>query len=298
MLPAHTRSSQYAVAGLVLASLIWGSSFILVKWAVATIDVYYFLCLRFAIATALLALIFHRRLRATTRATAAAAFLLSVLLSAGFIAQTEGLRFTTASNSGLITGLYLVFIPLGTALWRRATPSVASLAGTALSLAGLFLLTHYSFTGFNRGDGLTLVCSGAYAFHIVYTGRYARRHALIPLVVLQFLFTAIITGVLALVAGGITRAIAPIAWGAILLTSVGATAIAFTLQTAAQKYVDPVRTAIIFSMESVFAMFFAWVLGGEMLSTRALAGAGLMVAGMIVSEVHHARSALAMKAVG
>src|SRR3989338_10678792 len=122
-----------AVFALIMMTAIWGSTFTLVKWTVATVDVYAFVAQRFALATFIMALLFHRRLRFFTWNALKDGVILGLLLGIALIAQTEGLRFTTASNSSLITGLYMVVIPILSIRMTRERPTSCTIAGIALA---------------------------------------------------------------------------------------------------------------------------------------------------------------------
>lgn len=281
----HKAAEGMAVAGLVAMTVIWGTTFILVKWAVAVIDVYFFLFLRFVVASVLLALIFHRHLKKTTREDIRSAFILSIFLFGTFATQTEGLRLTTASNAALITGLYLVLVPLFSMTFFGKKIQPFSIVGVAISVIGLYLLTGYSLTGFNLGDAIMLICSTMCAFQIILTGHFTTRHRLIPLVLFQFFFVTAYCGLLAVIKTSFTSHIPPVAWMSIAVTGIFATAVAFTVQTAAQRLVDPTRTGIIFALEAVFGALFAYALGGEVLTTTSFIGACLMLCGTVIAEI-------------
>ncbi|MBI4126700.1 MAG: DMT family transporter, partial [Deltaproteobacteria bacterium] len=122
------KNESAAIVGLLFATVTWGMTFILVKWTVAEMDVYNFMFIRFSLAFLCLAIAFRRHLR-TSRATIRAAFILSIFLAGAYITQTEGLRFTTASNSALITGLYIVLVPLFSAVIFRTRPTMITTIG-------------------------------------------------------------------------------------------------------------------------------------------------------------------------
>lgn len=285
MQQASSTRQGLAIFGLLVVTAVWGSTFILVKWTVESLGVYYFLFLRFSLASILLTLIFHKRIFAAEKRTILAALALSALMFTAFATQTEGLRLTTASNSALITGLYMVLIPIFSLIYPRRKPDPLAIAGIALALPGLVLLTQYSFAGINAGDLITLVCAGACAWHIILTGEFATEHSLIPLVVFQFIFVSIMSGAVALAKSEFTQAIPDIGWLTIIITAVFATAFAFTVQTAAQRIVNPTRTGIVFAMEAVFGALFGFLIGGELMTGASFVGACLMVAGMVVSEI-------------
>jgi drug/metabolite transporter (DMT)-like permease len=282
-----TSSSKQnlAIFGLLAITAIWGSTFILVKWTVESIGVYFFLFLRFTFATLLLILIFHRRMRTLSWHTIKASLLLSCLMFTVFATQTEGLRLTTASNSALITGLYMVLVPLFSLIYPRGRPDPLAIVGIALALVGMILLTQYSFTGLNGGDLITIVTACACAWHIILTGQFATEHSIIPLVVYQFIFVSFFSLVATIITGQFTSHIPQIGWITIIITAVFATALAFTVQTAAQRIVNPTRTGIIFAMEAVFGALFGYLIGGELMTQLSFVGACLMVGGMFVSEI-------------
>lgn len=285
-----------AVLGLLTVTAIWGSTFILVKWTVAQMDVYYFLFLRFLAASIFMVVIFPGQFKKIDLATVKAALVLGALMCVAFIAQTEGLRFTTASNSAMITGLYMVFIPFCLFIYPVEKPLLFSLAGILLALPGMFLLTRYGFNGINKGDIVTLVAAFAFAWQIIFTGVYSKRHSIVPLVVIQFVLITVVCGVITLAKGSETTSISPIAWTTIIVTAVFATGLALSVQVAAQRVIDPTRAGIIFAMEAVFGALFGWWLGGEAMTPAAFAGACLMVGGMAISEIHPLAKMLMAKA--
>ncbi len=281
----NSKSEMIALVLLLLATLIWGSSFIFVKMAIAKMNLYYFLFIRFFVAGAIMFAVFRRRMLNVDAATIRAALILGVMLSASFIAQTEGLRFTAAANSALITCLYMVFTPLFLLIFKKTRVEMSSVLGVVLALVGMFLLTYYSLTGMNVGDAITVACAVMLSWHLIYTGKYSVKHSLVPLVGYQFLFTSVFCGAIAAIQGGFTLDIPRIGVFALAFTAVFATAIAFFIQTYAQRVLSPTRTGVICSMESVFGALIPWCIGFETPTILSIVGACLMVAGMLVSEV-------------
>lgn len=274
-----------ALIGLSIITLFWGVTFIMVKWTVAEMDVYTFLFIRFLIATVLLALFFWKKLKGITKETIVASAILSAFLAVAYITQTEGLRFTSASNAALITGLYIVLTPILAALHLKTRPSILSTIGIIFSLFGLFLLTQYNFTRVNFGDAIILICALACAWHITLTGKFALSHNHLHLVILQFFFITILCGAIAWAKGTMTFTAPAIGWITIVVSSIFATAIAFLVQTWAQRYVDPTRVSLIFALEAVFGTLFGWWWGNETMSPTAFMGACLMILGMMVAEI-------------
>ncbi|MGH9584301.1 MAG: DMT family transporter [Bryobacteraceae bacterium] len=275
---------------LALISLIWGATFIIVKSALQDISTVYFLALRFALAslcmTPVLAIAFRKRgSRAVWRGLRGGA-VCGACLWLGFILQTEGLRYTTASRSAFLTCLYIVLAPpLGAAMERRK-PKLGELLGLAVAAAGLLLLTAPSLgRGFqiNRGDLLTIGCAVAFAFQIVTVGFYSQREMFEPVAFGQVAIAAVLSGLClpfepphAVWTRGVLFAI--------LITGVFATAIAFALQTWAQQRTTTTRAALLFTLEPVFALATAVAFTGERPGESALAGCALILAGIVLVE--------------
>lgn len=287
-----------SILALLGLTLIWGSTFIMVKWAVESLDVYYFLFLRFFVAFVFLFVLFFKKLIRIDRETLRSAFILSIFLFISFAAQTEGLRFTTASNSALITGLYLVLVPFFSAVFFKTEQNILSIIGAVTSLIGLFLLTNYSPTGFNLGDGITLICSIGFSWQIILTGKYSVRHNAIVLVAAQLFFVSLFAGSVAAYKHAFTLDFTAIALVTIAVTAILATVVAFVVQTIAQRFIDPTRAGIIFGLEAAFGVIFACAFGGETLTMISLIGAFLMFTGMITSEIRPVAKYLLDKIVG
>lgn len=282
---ATSGKQAFALSGLIAVTAIWGLTFILVKWTVEDLGIYFFLFVRFSLASTLLIAIFRRRLKRIEARTVKAACILGLLMFTVYAAQTEGLRITTASNSALITGLYMVLVPLMVLIYPGKKPDPLAVVGIAIALPGLFLLTRFSPTGINAGDLITLICTLACACHIVLTGEFANQHSLIPLVVIQFLFVTLMSGIVATIKGEFTTEISYLGWSTIAITAVLGTAVAFTIQIAAQRIVDPTRAGIALAMEAVFGALFGFLIGGETMTALSFVGACLMVSGMFISEM-------------
>ncbi|MDO8643791.1 MAG: DMT family transporter [bacterium] len=270
---------------LFLITVAWGSTFILVKWAILEMDLYYFLFLRFLVSFLLLALFYWKYFLTIDRQLLKSSLILGLLMGIAYITQTEGLRFTTASNSSLITGLYLILIPIFSAFLFKERFDAFTIVGVILSLTGLVFLTQYNFQGFNLGDALSILCAIAYSWHVMITGRVTHHHPAAPLVMFQFLFITVAYGLILPFRPDFSWAIPKIGWITLFITSVFATALAFVVQTVAQRYVQPTQAGIIFSMEAVFGAFFGYWLGGEIMTRESFFGASLMVLGMFVASI-------------
>ncbi len=202
-----------------------------------------------------------------------------MLLFAGYALQTLGLARTTAANSGLITGLYVVFTPFVVAVVARRAVRYRVVAGATLSFAGLALLTVGEDFSLQSGDLLTMACALAFAGHIVVLARVAPRHAVVPLTAVQLLTTAALSLLLAAPIDGLPLPSGEVL-GAVVFTGLAVSAFAFLLQVWSQTVVGPSRTAIILSLEPAFAAATAAVVLDERLTGPGWVGAGLILVGI------------------
>ncbi len=272
------------VVALVLVTAIWGVTFVQVKDAIAIYPLFAFLALRFAIATLALAGPALPRLRTLGRRGWAEATFLGVQLAAGFALQTEGLRHTTVSNTGFITGLYVVLTPLLMLLLFRDRIHAGGWFGAALAVAGLAMLSgvHGAHV---LGDGLVLASALVQAGQIVAVGRYARRLDATALVFVEVLVSCVGFAVLAAALGQWSDAPRGwTVWGALLVTGVFASALAYLVQAWVQKRTTAARAALVFTLESPFAGLFGYLLEGDRLGAVGWGGCAVILLGILVAE--------------
>jgi drug/metabolite transporter (DMT)-like permease len=279
------RRAELALCGV---TVIWGTTFTLVKAALADISTVLFLAIRFSAAALMLAVIFRGPLSARppdARRGVAGGFAAGLCLSAAYFLQTSGLRFTTATHSAFLTSLCVVLVPLLAIIVYQTVPRWMEGLGVAMALLGTALLVSpFDGAGFNFGDAMTIGCALAFACHILVMGAFAPRADFARLSVLQ---VATVGGL-----GWITFWwIEPVhlRWSAALVsalavTSVLCTALAFTVQAWAQRHTTSTRAALIFSLEPVSAAATSYLVDGERLSVPALAGAALILAGVVGVE--------------
>ena len=272
-----------ATAALILVTAVWGITFVQVKDAVELYPLLAFLAIRYLIATAALAPIALRRLGGFGRDGLVAGSVLGVLIALGIGLQTAGLERTTVTSTGFITGLYVLFTPLlGLALFR--TPIPRSLwAGVALALLGLALLSGVP-QGSGRGDLLVLISAFVQAFHIVMVERYANRFDVFALTFMQVAAAAVAFGAVSLAFEELTVPRGWTVWSALIVTGLFAVAFAYVVQVWAQRRVSATRIAIVFSLETVFAGLFGYLLAGDRLGALGFAGCAAIFAGIVVAE--------------
>ena len=276
---------------LVAVAMIWGATFVLVKRALADVSTLLFLALRFAAATAALLFVFRKHLRSPNLAySLRGGVFAGTCLFAGYVLQTFGLKYTSASKTGFITGLYIPLVPLFSSIFYRRVPQIAELAGVAMAFVGLALMmVERDLLSLSLGDILVAGCAVAYAFHMLVLGRYAKAADTGVLAVTQIATAGLLSAATFWWAEPIRIQWSRDVWIALAVTSLLATALAFAVQTWAQRWSSPTRTALIFSMEPVFAWATSYAVAGELLSRRATVGAGPILAGILMVELRPAR---------
>lgn len=286
--------SQRLRAELALAfcTFLWGSTFVVVKNSLDQSSVFVFLAVRFSLAGLCMAVFRWRVLRDLRRDEIFAGARLGFFMFAGYAFQTAGLQYTTASNSGFITGSSVVLVPLILALFWGKRVTLWIYFGTIAAAAGLYFLTvpASGIAHLNRGDVLTFFAAGSYAVHIILVGEYTHEHSAAALSVLQVVACAGMAWLTAFGAHAIRwQAMrfesSGALWLGIVVCAVFATAIAFSLQLWGQQYTTPSHAAILFTLEPVFAVATSYLVLGERLGARSLAGAALVLAGILAAEL-------------
>jgi drug/metabolite transporter (DMT)-like permease len=270
-------------AALILVTAVWGVTFVQVKDAVALYPFLAFLAVRYLIATASLTPVALLRLRSLGRDGLVAGSVLGALIALGIGLQTAGLERTTVTSTGFITGLYVLFTPLlGLALFRTPIPRELWLA-VGLALAGLALLSGVP-EGSATGDLLVLASAVAQALQIVMVERYANRFDVFALTWVEVAAAAAVFFVIAGAAGDLSVPRGSTVWAALLVTGLFAVAFAYLVQIWAQRRVSATRIAVVFSLETVFAGLFGYLLAGDRLGPVGLVGCGLIFAGILIAE--------------
>lgn len=289
-----TTVSKRLLADLALgfASLVWGATFVLVKDALADISVFAFIAVRFALAAVVMAVIFWRYIRKMNARTLWSGVQIGFFMFGGYIFQTTGLKYTTPAKAAFITGMCVVIVPLLLAIFARRRITRWVWAGVAAAIVGLYFLTvpPEGLGALNRGDPIVFVCAVMFALQIIFIGRYVGDHSVGALAFLQVATTAVLSTVFLPVFAAAGWEHPRLVWSheviwAILITAIGSTVIGFSFQTWAQQHTSPSHTAIILSLEPVFAALTSWLLAREHFGTRTLAGAALILAGILIAEL-------------
>jgi drug/metabolite transporter (DMT)-like permease len=258
-------------------------TFVQVKDAVALYPIFSFLAVRFAIASAALAVPFAGRLARLDRRGVVSGVLLGCFLAGGYALQTLGLARTTVTSAGFITGMFVPLTPVFAALIFRDRIGWAGWAGTALATLGLALLSGVEFDSLGA-DLLVLGGAASFALHIVFTSRFAPRYDVAALTLVQILVAFAAFGAIAVAIDPLTAPRGWTVWGALVVTGLFASALAFVVQTWAQSRTTATRTALIVTMEPVFAGLFGYLLAGDRLTAAAWVGCAGILAGILVSQ--------------
>jgi drug/metabolite transporter (DMT)-like permease len=272
-----------ALLAVILVTAIWGVTFVQVKDAVDVYPLFAFLAVRYAIATGVLALVGGRRVLTLGRSGFAAGGVIGVLLGVGIGLQTAGLERTTVSSTGFITGLYVVLTPLFGLLLFRTRVGLEVWAGVVLAVVGLAMLSGVP-VGSSGGNLLVLASTAAQALQILMVERYASRYDAIALVLVEmgacfvgFLAIALALGQLEVPRGWTV-------WGALIVTGLFASALAYLIQVWAQRRLSAARIAIVFSLETVFAGVFGYWLADDRLGWLGWGGCAAILAGIVFAE--------------
>lgn len=273
--------------GLLLTAVtaFWGWSFVLIRQVVGdplhACPVLPFLTLRFFVAAALLAPFALRKMGPRLARIGA---ILGMVLAGGYVFQTEGLRYTTPTNSALITGLFVVFVPAWDWILYRRRQRAELWAATAMSLAGVLLLVGHTPTSMRGGDLLTLGCAACYGLHVSLLSHIAKQEAALPLTWIQMLTVGACCG-------AAWPAVDPVVWPAahfwpaILVMGVVGSALAFYIQTLVQGRLSSVGTALILCSEPLFGALAGYLFAHDRLRPAQLAGALLIVIAIFFDEV-------------
>jgi drug/metabolite transporter (DMT)-like permease len=271
-----------AEAALVAIAAVWGLTFVMVQDAVARLPVLAFLGYRFTAAALIVALLFGGELRRLSRDGWRAGLAMGAFLTGGYLSQTYALRHTTASNTGFITGLFVVLTPVLGALFLRDHIGRLAWAAAALAAAGLFLLS--GTNGVHGGDALALLCAACFAAHILVTGHGVRNHSLGALLAVQLGTCGLVCLIAGAAAGQLEAPRGSEVWSALLVTALIASALGFFVQSFAQQHANPARTALILTSEPAFAGLFGY-LHGDRLTAVNWFGAVLILVAIVAVEV-------------
>jgi drug/metabolite transporter (DMT)-like permease len=271
--------------GLGMAGVIWGANFVLVKMALEHMPPLYYLGLRFLVAAVLLAPLGIMRLRRLNRRGWLIGCGIGVLLFAGFVLQTLGLRSTSPGVSGFLTSLYVIIVPIILGVFTRRWPSPMVWLGVVVVVAGLAVLSLYGKLGFGWGEILTVVATVFWSLHILGIDYASNRISAIALVQLQMTVCAVLSLAYAFV---VERPALFPGWestGIVLWTGFMGGLVAYLLMALGQRHTPPVLAGVLMNLESVFALVISVLVGYDSMTLRAVIGFVLVFAGTTVAHL-------------
>jgi drug/metabolite transporter (DMT)-like permease len=271
---------------LLIIVIIWGSTFALIKEVIGIIPPYTYLAYRFFLAALILILIFWKMIKEINIMILKKGSLIGIFLFLGYTLQTIGIKYTTATKAGFITGLSVVLVPIISHFFIKDKVNRNSVIGVILAFIGLWFLNYSSSFSFNLGDFLVLLCSVSFAMHIISVGLFSKKLDYILLAITQITVVFVLSLLMAIIfeRPAIHLSYSFNIWRSIVITGIFATALAFYMQNRFQRYSTATKTAIIFSGEPIFAAIFAYLLLGEKVSVIAWAGGLLIILGMAISQ--------------
>jgi drug/metabolite transporter (DMT)-like permease len=283
-LSIESRNRELVASGsLLVVAAVWGATFVTVKDAISEIDPLSFLTWRFGLSAVALVVILRRPLRAS-RKTVTVGIVLGLLLGVGYIGQTLGLRTTTVTNAAFITSLYCVMTPiLGLVLFNERPGRTLWLA-VLTSTLGLWLMTSPDGQ-FRAGDLVIFIATGFFALQVVLTGRLAGDLDPVSVTAVEMATCSALAAALAVVLGGVTMPTNADVWIDIAVAGLLAGALGYSLQTAAQRHLSAVRTALILISEPIFAAVAGYLLLGERPTVASAVGMGLIIASMGIAAL-------------
>lgn len=292
------NKNALGVVMLFLAALIWGSAFSAQSIGARYVNAYTFLAIRSWISViAMIPVVYFFKKKNTgnsnkhtdKRAYKKTLFIAS--LCSGFFLffasamQQIGIKESNASKAGFITALYVIFVPIISIIFFKIKEGIRLWISVVLSVAGLFLLCIH--TGFNLeyGDAILLFCALLFALQIITVGHFVKKVDVLDLSIFQFLVVAVFSGIVMIVFEKPTVEMIIKAMPSLLFVGVFSGACGYTLQNIGQQYVRPSVASLLMSLESVFSAIFAWIILGEVLRNRELAGAVLMFVAIVIAQL-------------
>lgn len=284
-----TKQSLWGRLALLSAALIWGSSFFVMKNAVAGIPVFLLLAIRFTVGFGLLAVIFWKKLLRLTGRGILHGAICGALLFSAYTAQTFGLTHTTAGKNAFLTAVYCVLVPFVGWIFFRRRPTKSNWLAAVMCLGGIGLVSLEGDLSMNVGDALTLLGGVFYALHMIAVSRFGEETDAVALTQVQFGAAAVLCWGMTLLTEQFPAVWPHNAWMELTYLAVFATTAALLLQNVGQAVTPAAPAAILLSLESVFGVLFSVMFGGENVTVKLLCGFALIFAAVIVSETGSAR---------
>lgn len=282
----HRLQEYLADISLITIALIWGSTFIIIKKSIDLFDPISFVFLRFTIASVFMLVFIIPLMKKINRKLLIEGGLLGTALFLIFLTQTLALKMITATEVGFLTGLYVIFVPILSAVFLKKYPHIFSWIGVSLAAAGMAIVTFQSGLSITTGQFLAIVNAFFIGVQILMTDVYSRKHNVVLLTAIQLITVAVLSGLYAFCfeSPDYAKAFIPYVGWSIVFTGIFATVLCFFIQTAMLKYTTPTKAAIMFTLEPISSAFFAYFIGNEILSAKQYFGAALIIIAILTAE--------------
>jgi drug/metabolite transporter (DMT)-like permease len=272
---------------IVLVTIIWGSTFFIIKDTVANVNEFFIVFGRSLIATvAMLIYVLKKHPRVLlNKGSIIYGSIIGTILGITYISQTIGLKFTSSGHSAFITGAAVIFVPLLLFILYREKLTLIRISAFLIVFFGLFLLTYDFETTINKGDLITSITTISLAFHIILSARYVNKTEVLGLVFYQFLAATIVSFIGFIITSEGNIDISQKSFFAILYLGFFGTLFCYFVTVWVLKYVSPLKVSIIFSLEPVFAALFAFAFASEILNIKEIIGTIFILAGIIFYQI-------------
>ena len=270
---------------ILVATIIWGSTFFILKDTLDSVDLQFLLAFRFTLAAAILALVFWKSWKGMDRSCWWRGAVMGLFLYAAYTVQNYGLMRTTPGKNAFFTAVYCVLVPFLAWIVSRQRPDRFNVLAAVLCIVGIGFISWDGGFALGLGDCLTLISGLLYAWHITVTAKFAQNRDVFLLTVIQFIVVAVCCWIGTLITGGFpTNGLSGRAWAVLIYLGVAATALGLLFQNVGQKYTDPSSAAVLLSLEAPFGVAFSVIFTEERPSPMMYVGFVLIFAAILCSE--------------
>lgn len=269
---------------IVLATLIWGTSFVVMKNTIDSVPTFYLLSFRFLSAAVILGLIFFKFWKLIDRSYFKYGIIMGLLVLSGYVAQTYGLYETTPGKNAFLTASYCIIVPFINWFAEKKRPDRYNIMAAILCIGGIGLVSLDSALTMTRGDALTLLGGAFYAVHIVAVNKFSEGRNIFLLTIIQFFTAGLVALILAPIFNTFPTALPAGALNSLIYLAVAATACALLFQNIGQKYTEPAAASVLLALEAPFGVFFSMLFYSERPTAKILSGFALIFVAVICSE--------------
>lgn len=271
---------------LLVTAFVWGSGFVVTAIAIEHLTPFQVMAGRFLLATVILSVLFGYKFKKMTKTVIWKGVIIGAFLYLGFVLQTYGLEYTTPSKNAFLTAINVIIVPLiGYFIYKKAIDR-HELIGAFLTVVGIaFLSLQQDTFTINLGDTLTILCAFAFAFDIYYTNVFVQKEDAIALTIVQFITATCLSIVGMFILGQVPTSLEKEAIYSVIYLAIFSTTLAYVFQNIGHKYTTPTRAAIILSLEAFFGTLLSVLILKEILTTRMIIGAVLIMAAILIAEL-------------